>query len=145
MKRLRLIAALIVLPAISLAHEGATGIVKERMDAMTQAGKAVKSISEHIQANRNLGSIKDDALTIEANAGRIPSWFPPGSDQKPTDAKPEIWSHWDDFTARAAQLKDESAKLAAAAETGDPGAIGTQFRAVGRVCSGCHDQYRAKH
>lgn len=78
------------------AHEGATGIVKERMDAMTESGKAMKAATESIRANRDLASIKGDALAISATAARIAALFPPGSDQKPTDAKPEIWTHWDD-------------------------------------------------
>jgi cytochrome c556 len=126
------------------AHEGATGIVKERMDAMTESGKAMKAATESIRANRNLASIKDEALAISATAERITALFPPGSDQKPTDSKPEIWTHWDDFTARAAELKDESAKLAIAVDSRDPGSIGAQFRVVGKVCTGCHDLYRAK-
>jgi cytochrome c556 len=130
--------------ANALAHEGATGIVKERMDAMTESGKAMKAATESIRANRDLASIKDRALAISATAARIAALFPPGSDQKPTDAKPEIWSHWDDFTARAGELKDESAKLAVAVDTGDPGLIGAQFRVVGKVCAGCHDLYRVK-
>lgn len=141
------IVAVVAIVAVSLplqAHEGATGIIKERMDAMEQMGKAAKAMSERIQANRNLASIKDDALMIEGNAARIASWFPPGSDWKPTDAKPEIWAHWEDFTAKAGQLEDESAKLATATDTGDPGSIAVQFHAMARACAGCHDLYRVK-
>ncbi len=136
--------AVAVVATSAFAHEGATGIVKERMDAMTESGKAMKAAAESIRANRGFASIKDGALAISATAGRIAALFPPGSDQKPTDAKPEIWIHWDDFTTRTGELKDESAKLAVAVDTGDPGLIGAQFRVVGKVCAGCHDLYRVK-
>jgi len=120
------------------------GIVKERMDDMTGAGKAMKDAGERIRSGRSLATIKDDARTIAAVASRIGSLFPPGSDQRPTDAKPEIWMHWDDFSARAQALERESASFVTAADAGDPDAIARQFRTVGRACADCHDQYRIK-
>jgi cytochrome c556 len=137
-------AAFALLTHTSSAHEGAVGIVKERMDAMTEAGKAMKEAGERIRANRDLAGIKDDAEIVAAMAARIGRQFPPGSDQRPTDARPEIWAHWVDFSERAWTLERESAALATAADTGDPGAVGKQFRTVARACSDCHDQYRVK-
>ena len=145
MKYAGLIAATIAAAMpLALAHEGATGIVKERMVAMTESAKAMKAAAEAIRANRNLASVSDDAKTVAANAARIAALFPPGSVQQPTDAKPEIWSNWDDFRGRAAQLANESGKLAAAADTGDPTAVAAQFRVVGKTCAGCHELYRIK-
>jgi cytochrome c556 len=142
---MRLVAAAIALSSsVSPAHEGATGIVKERMDAMTQAGKAMKEAGERIKAKRDLPAIKDDARTVTEVAARIVHEFPRGSDQHPTDAKPEIWARWDDFAARAGALEREGDALAAAVDSGDPGAIARQFRTVGRVCGDCHDLYRIK-
>jgi cytochrome c556 len=137
-------AATALSPSVSPAHEGATGIVKERMDAMTQAGKAMKDAGERIKAKRDLPAIRDNARTVSEVAARIASEFPPGSDQHPTDAKPEIWAHWDDFAARAGALGREGDALAAAVDSGDPGATASQFRTVGRVCRDCHDLYRIK-
>ena len=137
-------AATALSPSVSPAHEGATGIVKERMDAMTQAGKAMKEAGERIKAKRDLPAIKDDARIVTEVAGRIAGEFPPGSDQNPTDAKPEIWAHWDDFAARAGALQREGDVLEAAVGSGDPGVIAGQYRAVGRVCHDCHELYRIK-
>jgi cytochrome c556 len=145
MPRMIIVAcAFALVPSLSPAHEGAIGIVKERMDAMTEAGKAMKDAGERIRANRSLSGVKDDARTVAAVASRIDSLFPPGSDQRPTDAKPDIWTHWDDFSARAQALERESARFVTDADAGDPGAIASQFRTVGRACADCHDQYRVK-
>jgi cytochrome c556 len=139
-----LAAAIALLPPQSPAHEGATGVVKERMDAMTQAGKAMKDAGEHIRAGHDLSAIKQDAQAIATVAAGIGRQFPAGSDQHPTDAKPEIWTHWDDFAARADTLERESAVLEKLADTGDAGAVGRQFHTVGRICADCHDLYRVK-
>jgi cytochrome c556 len=139
-----ILAATALLPSPSPAHEGATGVVKERMDAMTQAGKAVKDAGERIRAGHDLSAIKQDAQVIATVTAGIGNQFPAGSDQHPTDAKPEIWTHWDDFAARAQALERESAVLENVADTGDTGAVGRQFHTVGRICADCHDLYRVK-
>ena len=140
---LALVVALLVLPRVS-AHEGATGMVKERMDGMEGMSKTMKTIGRYIEANRNLAAIRHEATHVREIAAHIPQWFPAGSTAKPTDALPTIWQRWSDFQARAAQLEQESAKLAEMAASGDPQAIAAQFRTVGRACSGCHVDYRQK-
>lgn len=139
-----LAATAVLLPTPSPAHEGATGVVKERMDTMTQAGKAMKDAGERIRAGHDLSAIKQDAQTIATVAAGTARQFPAGSDQHPTDAKPEIWTHWDDFAARAQALEQESALLETVAGTGNADTIGRQLHIVGRICADCHDLYRAK-
>lgn len=139
-----LVAALLGVISVVAAHEGATGIVKERMDAMTAMSQAMKAIGKFIEANRDLAAIQDEAGHVRDIAARIPQWFPPGSTAKPTDALPTIWQRWPEFQARAAQLQQESTKLATVAASGDPKAIAAQFRAVGQTCTGCHTDYRQK-
>jgi cytochrome c556 len=148
MKRVRILLRMLTIVLVGLrfawAHEGATGITKERMDAMESMSKAMKAIRRYVEGNRNIAAIKDEADRIRELAGRIPQWFPPGSDTKPTDALAAIWQHWPDFQARAAQLEQQSAKLAAVAASGDLRSIAAQFRAVGQSCSACHADYRQK-
>jgi cytochrome c556 len=138
------LAVALVVPSLTSAHEGATGIVKERMDAMTSMSKTMKTIGRFIEANRNLTGIQEEAGRIREIAAHIPQWFPPGSTTKPTDALPTIWQRWPDFQAKAMQLEQDSAKLAAMAASGDPKGTATQFRTVGQTCTGCHTDYRQK-
>ncbi len=56
-----LAATLVAAASLAHAHEGATGIVKERMDAMTESAKAMKAAAETIRTNRGLASVGDDA------------------------------------------------------------------------------------
>jgi hypothetical protein len=48
-----LLAALLAasIPSHLPAHEGAKGVVKERMDAMEAMAKAIKSIAQKVKAN----------------------------------------------------------------------------------------------
>ena len=105
MTKLTLISAVgISLSCSALAHEGhehATGVVRERMELMTDMGQRLLAISKRLRANRDLDKISGDARAIHEMAGKIAAEFPPGSMQPPTAAKPMIWQQWDDFTEKA--------------------------------------------
>src|SRR5258707_397237 len=137
-------AALFFFPVMAPAHEGATGIVKERMDAMESMAKAMKAIDRRIKAKGNLAAIADDASRIHTIGARIPQQFPSGTHQHPSEALPAIWRQWPSFEAKAAQFETESAKLASLAASGDAHSITAQYRAVAQSCSGCHQDFRAK-
>jgi cytochrome c556 len=105
----------------ALAHGGATGIVKERMDGMMAMGKAVKSLSSMMRGDVDYdeAAVKSHAQTIEAHGGEaLVSLFPEGSDGAPSEAKPEIWSEPAEFEALATQLKTYAVALQAAAPNG---------------------------
>ena len=134
--------ALLVSGNALLAHEGATGIVKQRMDEMEQIGRAVKRINDRLEFKRGLADIARDAEEIRAAASRMPSLFPPGSRDGHSDATPAVWERWPQFVAAAATLEKEAEKLAATARSEAP--IAAQFRLTTRACSGCHDVFRSK-
>ena len=139
-------AALVVgimaaLPA--LAHDHATGVVKERMDMMEAMAKRMKAIRARIEAKRDLAAIKADAEAVASHASHTVHLFPPGSTQRPTEAKGAIWQNWADFERKAAALETESKKLANASPS-DLAALTAQFRAVSQACGACHELYRVK-
>jgi cytochrome c556 len=136
-------AALLVGSAV-LAHEGATGIVKQRMDEMEHVGRVVKRINERLKSKRGLADVAREAEEIRAWAARIPSLFPPGSRDGHSEAMPAIWEKWPEFEAASRAVAQEAEKLAAAARSGQEAVLGAQFRSMTRACSGCHDVFRAK-
>jgi cytochrome c556 len=140
MGRTAAVAAL-ALASAAVAHDHATGAVKERMDAMESMDKSVKAIKERLRANRDLAAVKKDALSIQAHAAKMTSLFPAGSTQSPTDAKTSLWQNWTDFETKAKALEAESAKLAQT-EPGSLDVIRAQFRTMNQVCGGCHKLYR---
>lgn len=71
--------------------------------------------------------------------------FIPGSDQgAPTKAKPEIWTEPAKFKQYQTDLQAETAKLVAAAKSGDMGLIKLAFNDLAKACKNCHDDFRAK-
>jgi len=138
------IAIVGTLTAVSTsAHEHATGVVKERMDAMESMAKAMKAITRRIRDNRDAERVKADARSIHALAGTMTSLFPPKSNQHPSEARGSIWQDWSDFEAKAKSLAAESEKLANT-EARDAKSLAAQARAVSQACGQCHEKYRLK-
>ena len=84
----------------AIAHGGATGIVKERMDLMSNIGKAQKSLVAMFSGKEpyNIQKVQQAAIAIENHAGeRISKLFPEGTTQKPSEALPTIWKNWSEF------------------------------------------------
>jgi cytochrome c556 len=123
----------------SQAHEHATGVVKERMDAMTSMAKHHKTIGERIKAKRDLAGVKADAEAIAALASHIAHLFPAGSTQPPTQARAAIWQNWADFESKATALATASKKLVAISPADAPA-----FAAASSAVTRASEKYRAR-
>ena len=122
----------------AIAHQGATGIVKERMDAMSSIGQATKQIKQALQEPRDGAAIRRAAHAIASQSGTaMIRLFPKGSDQHPTKAKPAVWSNAADFADLANRLKDRADALSAQPTMAN-------FKQMTAVCGACHKQFRAK-
>lgn len=85
------------------------------------------------------------AARVAAVPPQLLEGFAPGSDSgAETDAKPEIWKHFEDFKTKLKDLERESAALAEIAKGGDEAAMRAQFAKVGGACKACHDEYKAE-
>jgi cytochrome c556 len=127
----------------SAAHDHATGVVKERMEMMATMAKRMKAIRERIDKKRDLVAIRAEAEAIALQAPHIVHLFPPGSTQRPTDAKRAIWQNWPDFARKAIALEVEGKKLVNA-DPANYDALSGQVRAVSQTCGACHESYRTK-
>ena len=133
---------LITVPAtVVLAHSGATGIVKERMDMFKKNQGNLKAIKSHIRSE-DYGSIIKLADEIRDWAVKMPEYFPEGSNEKPSEASPAIWTDFYDFK-RAAMKNEMAAKqLITAAKAEEQKAIVDGFKAVAASCKSCHQSYK---
>lgn len=107
--------------AAAFAHGGATGIVKERMDAMSAMSQAAKSMGSMMRGNvtYDADTVRAAAAEIKAHAGSaMTQLFPAESDGMPSEARAEIWSDWDRFSELAMRLEVLAIGLEAAAENG---------------------------
>lgn len=118
-----LAAALSAGATVVLAHGGASGVVKERMEAMESLGDAMKELTAIMRGQQDYSadSVRTLAGTIESHGGKaLTELFPDGSLDHPSEAMPAIWTDWDRFSALAARLSDYAAALAAAADNKRP-------------------------
>jgi len=58
-------------------------------------------------------------------------------------AKADVWSNWEDFSARFAQLEAAALEVSAAAKDGGMAAAGPKVGAM-FICKSCHDTYRTE-
>ena len=125
----------------ALAHSGATGIVKERMDMFKRSQKNLKAIKSHVRGE-DYGSIAKLADEIREWAVKMPEYFPEGSNIKPSEASPKIWEDFSGFKRAAMKNETATKKLIAAAEAGDQAAVVEGFKAVASSCKSCHQSYK---
>jgi cytochrome c556 len=125
----------------ALAHSGATGIVKERMDLFKRNKDNLKAIKAHI-GDGDVDAIIPLADEIRDWAARMPDYFPAGSDQKPSEAAPAIWSDFDGFKKAAEDNQRAAEMLVVAAKSGDMDTVISGFKSVAATCKSCHNAFK---
>lgn len=83
------------------------------------------------------------ATRVSQIAPMLLEGFTKGSGGGKSEAKPEIWSNWADFSAKMGNFERESAALASIAKVNDFAKSKAQFAKVGETCKACHDLYKA--
>lgn len=129
------------------AHEGATGVVKERMDLMSDIGDQMKTIGKMMKSGPY------DTAVLATASGRIAEHggpallelFPEGSIQETSEAKEEIWTDWPKFQALAGNLQASAEALKDLAEEGAGKELtGPAFGTLAGTCKSCHETFRVK-
>ena len=127
-------------------HSGASGVVKERMDAMKDIGARMKMVAAMIRKRQpfDADAARKAANGIAEHARSIPGLFPEGSLHGPSEALPAIWSDWDRFTRHARMLEARAESFASMAEAAQgPEELAAPFRQMAESCSACHESFRA--
>ena len=145
MKKAGTLLCVVLLSTLSVAHEGAEGVVKERMDAMSAICKANKPIAAMARgrADFDLAEVQKQAAIMAEQAGQsFIDAFPEGSLMGKTEAKAEIWENFDDFSQFAMDLEANAMALSKIQSQDE---FAAAYKAVGSTCSGCHKKYREKN
>lgn len=130
---------------VALAHDGATGMVMQRMEAMKEIGSGMKVIAAMVKGEKAFdgAAVEAAANVIAGHAKHMPHMFPEGSLDKPTEALPVIWTQWDRFTELSSQLERDALELAAAGKSaGSVEEILPLLGKVGNSCKECHQDFR---
>jgi len=126
---------------VSFAHDGAKGIVKERMDRFSQNQENLKQIKSLLK-NGDLTSIAPLALEIRDWAIEMHEYFPEGTDGKPSEASPQIWEDFTGFKLAAKANAEAADSLRNAALSGNKGNVLEALKQTASTCAGCHKVYR---
>lgn len=136
---------------LAWAHQGASGIVLDRMENMVALGKSLKQM--HMLARQS----RPDMAALEAATDEFAQLasadpqvlFPIGSGGGVSQAAENIWSDWPGFVARyqtmAMRAEDLAAQVKIMRETRaafDPVILEQGLRAIGESCKSCHAAYR---
>ncbi len=132
----------------SLAHQGATGVVKQRMDAMSEMGDAMKVMADMVKGKREFDPdlVVENTAILDKHAGELAGLFPDtdaSRNGKMTEALPVIWDEWQRFEELSGKLQKSVDALREAAKND----IGKRdfrilFTKTAKSCSACHDDYR---
>lgn len=121
-KRITLgVVALSSLGAMALAHNGATGVVMERMMGMSAMRSVMKELAPMMQGQVTYDelAVRDAAMILQSHAGEnLAQLFPEEPVPQTSFAKSEIWTDWDQFKALSEDLRLYSEGLAIAAVNG---------------------------
>ncbi len=131
--------------ASPLAHEGATGVVRERMLMMKDISSQMKILGQMIK-----GEVEFETNIASSAARRIADHgqemlvlFPEGSVDEPSKALTAIWQDWDQFERLVDDFNTKANELSAASQTASaPSEMTAQFRALTQTCSTCHQDFR---
>jgi cytochrome c556 len=100
--------ALSSLGAAALAHNGATGVVMERMMGMSAMRDVMKDLAPMMQGQvpYDEWAVRDAATVLQSHAGDdMTRLFPEEPIPASSYAKPEIWSDWPRFEALSEELR----------------------------------------
>jgi cytochrome c556 len=131
---------------LAAAHDGAKGVVKDRMDLMKHQQKELKLLGDMARGKTAFDAAEaaKAARELGATTRKIADLFPKGSDGHSSEALDTIWEDWDRFTGNA---KDAEAAADALATTLDD-AAGADWKAglqkLTDACKSCHESFRAK-
>ena len=124
-----------------LAHEGATGVVKERMDKFKMSKKMMQTIHKSIQ-NEDFGTIEKSTTFLYNWSKEMIKFFPEGSDGAPSEASTDIWLDPEGFKKAVNNFELASLKLINKSKEKDFDMTVESFRSLAGTCKGCHQKFR---
>lgn len=134
---------------LAIATAGAAYAKGERTEAEAKArAEVMQTIGAQTKVLGDMagGKVPFDAAAAEAAklalaeaGGNIAMAFEvQGAADPASEAKPEIWTNWEDFVAKATALKTAAEAVDASSADGIKAGMG----AIGGSCKACHSDYR---
>ena len=143
--RVAAVAVLAAVAATAVAQMKPDVVIEYRRSAMTMIGWNFGPMSAMVKGKIafDAGEFAKHAERIAGLAPQVLEGFAKGSDKgAETDAKPDIWTHFDDFKSKLNDLVEQSKALSEVAKGGDEAKMKEQFKKLGGACKACHDKYK---
>ena len=148
-------AAVAVSAGLFLAFAPASGSaagpedqVKARQQHMKKFGGGMATIGKFLKGEgATVEDVQKAAAQIdEAAKGDFATLFPAGTAAPVADSatRPELWQNLPKAQQLWTDMKPVTAKLVAAAATGEKAQIAQAQQATGKVCATCHEDFRIK-
>lgn len=133
-------------PAVASAQSATEKAIRARQSSYFLMAQQMARIQSTLKGEQpfDKAALATSAEAVELMGRLAVDYFPPGSDQGSTKAKPEIWKETPRFKQMAQASQGEAAKLKAAVHGGDIDAIKAAYGAVSKSCKACHEAYRAQ-
>ena len=135
-----IVAGLILTAGVAFAGKSTDPDAMARQTLMGTIGMNTKVLGEMAG-----GKVAFDAAAAEAAkaaladaASKIAATFEPQGTDAESKAKPDIWTNWDDFVAKADALNKAAVAMDATTVEG----IGAGMAGVGGACKDCHSKYQ---
>jgi len=138
--------ASLCIPGLAAAESATEKAIRTRQSSYYLMGQQMARISATLKGDAafDKAALETSAEAVDLIGRLVLDYYPAGSDQGSTKAKPEIWKETPRFKQMAQALQAESAKLKAAVHGGDLDAIKTAFGATSKSCKACHDAFRVQ-
>ena len=144
MKRKSIALSLLLATATAaLAHQGVQNpAVKARMDGMSAIAENMKTLGQMSKGVTDFDAVlaRSTVAAIAEHAAATPGLFEANETDPKSEARPEIWSNFEDFTAKATEL--ESIAIGFSTSINEPADLNAAMRDFGANCKSCHSVYR---
>ena len=135
--------SLLLIPTLGYAQD----VIEKRQKLMESNDDANKAIRAAAKV-KDYATLEVKAKVIMDNMGTVLDLFPKGSLSETSEAHPDIWDKWDEFSKHPGKVKAVAEALRKAAAAKDDAQINAQVKAMGGLgsgaCGGCHVSFNKK-
>lgn len=141
LSRKYLAVTMICVAGVAIAAEATNPPVKARQELMDGNGANAKILGDMAKGETEFDAAKaaEAQAALSANAAGIADAFMAEETDPMSKAKPEIWTNWSDFEAKA----DALYQAAQALDTSSLDGVKAGMGAIGGACTACHQAYRS--
>jgi cytochrome c556 len=135
--------SLLLIPILGYAQD----VIEKRqklMESNNDANKAIRAAAKQM----DYATLEVKAKEIRDSMDTVLDLFPKGSISEKSEAHPDIWDKWDEFSKHPGKVKAVAEALREAAAAKDDAQINAQVKAMGGLssgaCGGCHLSFNKK-